>query len=147
MDQRNLASVLFAVVGVFVAVSRFPELFVHLALLAQPNPGQGPADPASQRFVTTAALSGALLAVLIGVALVLLRDRLASRLFPLAGHQLGAPEVQAVALSVLGCYFVVQGLPQVLWAGFGAGELYWPGAIQLLLGAGLFVGSRGPSRL
>lgn len=142
MDQRQLASVLFAVVGVFIAASRLPEILIYVAMVAQWN-SDNPADPVSQRLVSLMGLTSSLLAVLLGSSLVLLRDRLAGRLFPPGSETLRTNELQAVAFSVLGCYLGVEGLSGILWAG----RLNWGAAIQFALGVGLFVGSRGLSRL
>ncbi len=144
MGQRQLASVLFATIGVFIAVSRLPEIFFHVTLLAQWTPAiEDPADPVSQRLLSIIALSNSLLAVIVGSGLVLVRDRVASRLFPDDTSPLNAREFQAVALSVLGCYFAVQGITRIVWAG----QLDWGAATQLALGVGLFFGARGLSKL
>jgi hypothetical protein len=142
MNQRQLASVLFAVVGVFIAASRVPEIFVHIALLSQADP----TDQASRSsgwpgIASVSAFGATLVAVGVGVSLMLFRDRLAQRLFPVATPSLELRGVQTAAFSVLGCYFAVQGLSRILWAGrFDLGA-----AIQLTLGVALFVGARGLS--
>ena len=140
MDQRQLASVLFAVVGVFIAASRLPDIGFHIAVLAQSNPGYE--GPSQQRMVAHLVLASAL-PILMGAALVFFRDRLANRLFPPGSQPLNAPEAQAVALSVLGCYLVVEGLSGVGWKG----GINWGAATQLGLGVGLFLGARGVARL
>lgn len=144
MDQRNLGSVLFAVVGVFIAASRLPEIVIHLAVLLGPTPTfPTPSDLASHRLLSVAVFGASLVGVLIGLGLVFMRDRLAHRLFPSATQPVTAPEFQAVALSVVGCYLAVQGLARMGWAG----RFEWSGALQLALGLGLFVGARGISKL
>ena len=139
MDQRQLASVLFAVVGLFIALSRLPDIFLQGAMLAQWDPTmEDPASPVPQRLTVALAFSASLLAVLLGAALVLVRQPLAARLFPSTTGPLDARELQAVALSVLGCYFVVQGAYGALWSG----SLRWGAIVQAALGVGLFVGAR-----
>ncbi len=143
MNQRQFASVLFAVVGVFIAASRLPDILIHIALLTQSAPtDQGFAGPGSQVILPVAALGATLLAVGIGVTLLLLRDRLAQRLFPMATPSLEPSGVQSAAFAVLGCYFVVQGLSRMSWAG----RFDWGAAIQLTLGVGLFFGAHGLSK-
>ena len=144
MNQRQFASVLFAVVGIFIAASRLPEVLIHIALLAQAAPtDRGTIGPGAQGLVSVAALGATFLAVGIGVTLLLLRDRLAQRLFPMPTPSLDATGVQTAAFSVLGCYFAVQGLSRMLWAG----RFDWGAAIQLTLGVALFFGARGLSKL
>ena len=144
MNQRQFASVLFAVVGVFIAASRLPEILIHIALLAQSGPTDpGSTSPGSQVLLSVTALGATLLAVGIGVTLLLLRDRLAQRFFPMDTPPLEPGGVQTAAFAVLGCYFVVQGLSRMLWAG----RFDWGAATQLALGVGLFFGARGLSKL
>ena len=88
-------------------------------------------------------LIGVVLAVLCGSVLVLLRDRVATLLFPAASESLNSREVQAVALSVLGCYFTVHGLSGLA----EAGRFDWGSSTQLVLGIALFFGARGLARL
>jgi hypothetical protein len=102
-----------------------------------------PVSPANQRLMLVLVLMSSIVAVLIGSLLVLLRDRLANRLFPPATESLSSRELHAVALSVLGAYFVVQGLAQLVWAW----HFNWSSATQLVLGVGLFFGARAVSRL
>jgi hypothetical protein len=141
MTQRQLASVLFAVIGIFIAASRFPEVFMHVAVLTTPD--DGPAAPVSRSLISIMGLIGSLLGLFIGAALVLLSDDLCIRLFPPTTQPLSWPDVQPVALSVLGCYFAVVGLSRVVWSR----GVDWSGATQLVLGLGLFFGARRLSRL
>jgi len=144
MSQRQLASVLFAVVGVFLAGTRLPEVLILAGLLAQSSPAtESPFSGVSQRQASTIALIASLLAVLIGGALILFRHRLADRLFAAGAQPLEARDAQAVALSVLGCYFAVHGISRVAWAG----RFDWSAAVQLALGIALFFGARGLSGL
>jgi hypothetical protein len=144
MNQRQFASVLFAVTGIFIAASRLPEFVIHMALMyrsASTGPSLSGSD--SETLFTVAAFIGTIISVGIGVALLLLRDRLARRLFPASVMSLEAPGMQTVAFSVMGCYFAVQGLYRLGW-GY---RFDWGAAIQLVLGVALFFGARGLSRL
>jgi hypothetical protein len=143
MNQRQLASVLFAVVGLFIVLFRLPELFAQVALVAQWD--RMVADPVGgvdQRAFLVASTVGHLLAILLGMGLVVLRDRLAGALFPATGA-LAARDIHAIALSVLGAFLVVHSLRALAFPG----PSRWAGAIQLLLGAGLFLGARRISAL
>jgi len=144
MNQRQFASVLFAAVGVFIAGTRVPELFILFGLLAESSPAtESPVGSVSQRQTLTIALTGSLLATLVGGALILFRHRLADRLFAAGTRPLEARDAQAVALSVLGCYFAVHGISRV-----GAGGRFdWSAAVQLALGLALFFGARALSGL
>ena len=144
MNQRQLASVLFAALGVFMAASRIPDLFIHSALLAPFVIAHEDAGaPIDQRSFAVVGLLGAFLAVGLGFALVVLRDRLAQRLFPASSGPLASREFQAVAFSVLGLFFAVQGLARLGWAR----PFDWAGATELALGVGLFFGARGLARV
>ena len=144
MNQRQLASVLFTAVGVFIAASHLPIILIQLAALAPTlRDLDDSALPVDQRFMFVWGVMSSLLAVLMGLVLVRFRDRLANRLFPPATESLSSGELHAVALSVLGSYFVVQGVAQLAWAE----SFNWNGATQLVLGAGLFLGAGALSRL
>ena len=136
MSQRQLASVLFAVVGAFIAVTRLPQVILSLGMLTA-------GDQAAPRSYMVTLLIGAIIAVLLGVALMLIRDRLAAALFPADAGPLVARDTQAVALSELGCYVVLESLPRLV----GPGRLDWGLVTQLVLGLGLFFGARGIARL
>jgi cytochrome b subunit of formate dehydrogenase len=144
MNQRQLASVLFAAAGVLIAAFYIPLIPVQVGALTPSVPDNAaPAAPPGQHLVFILGLTSSVLAVLIGTGLVLWRDRLADRLFRPGGHSLSSGDIHAVALSVLGCYFAVHGLSRLAWGW----ESPWSGAIQLVLGIGLFFGARGLSRL
>ena len=144
MNQRQLASVLFTAVGVFIAAAHLPGIFIQAAAVAPSIPDlDGSASPVSQRFMFVWGLLGSLLAVLMAFLLVRFRDRLAERLFPPATESLSSRELHAVALSVLGSYFVVQGLAHLAWTG----DFNWMGATELVLGVGLFFGAGAFSKL
>jgi hypothetical protein len=136
MSQRQLASVLFAVLGAFIAISWLPQIVVSIGILAAGNQ----AAPAGYAITL---LIGAIIAVLLGIALVLVRVRLAERLFPADTGSLAARDTQAVALSVLGCYFVIESFSRLV----ERGRIDWPSLTQLVLGVGLFFGARGLARL
>ena len=140
MSQRQLASVLFTVLGVFIIVTRVPYIVAGAVYLVS-------SDASSEQGLAPqfASLALVLLSVLLGGALVLFRDRLADRLFP-AGPSFGGPEFQAVGLSVLGCYFVIDGIGGLVRSlPFGRAE--WAAIARVVLGAALFLGARALSRL
>jgi hypothetical protein len=136
MSQRQLASVLFAVIGVFIALTWSPQVIIlSLGMLASGDQ-VGPVPYAITLLI------GTIIAVLLGILLVLVRVRLAEGLFAADTGSLDARDTQAVALSVLGCYVVIQSLPRLVGHGFD-----WLPATQLVLGIGLFFGARGLARL
>jgi hypothetical protein len=145
MNQRQLGSVLFAALGAFIAITLVPQIVVAGGLLAQ---SAGLSNGASNQAVPAAysitLFIGTLIAALLGILLMLLRDRLAERLFSADGGPLAAREAQAVALSVLGCYFVIQAISRLVRL---LRPIDWSAATQLVLGVGLFLGSRGVARL
>ncbi len=140
MSQRQLASVLFTVLGVFIIATRIPYIVAGAVYLLSSN-------ASSERGLAPqfASLALLLLSVLLGGALVLFRDRWADRLFP-AGPSFGGPELQAVGLSVLGCYFVIDGIAGLVRS-VPFGQLEWAAIARVVLGAALFLGARGLSRL
>ena len=141
MGQRQLASVLFAVLGVFMAVTRLPMVILQLSLLAQLRSFNAE-DTGFTTAYSLTLLASMIIAVLLGILLVLNRTRLSERLFPADTQPLVARDLQAVALSVLGCYFVIQSICQLVWHG-----MEWSAVAQLVLGIGLFLGARGVARL
>lgn len=144
MNQRQLAAALFAVIGIFMAATRLPDLLLHASIVAQWDPAmEDPTSPVPQRSMSIFAFVAHLMGVLIGLLLVMLREKIASLLFSSPSGQIEAPDVQAVALSVLGCYFVIHGIHEMMM--FGA--FRWAGAVQALLGLGLFLGARGVAGL
>src|SRR5207249_1202066 len=128
-------SVLFAVLGAFIAITGLPQIVMSIGILAA-GVQAAPVDWAS------ALLIGAIIAFILGVALVLIRVRLAERLFPADTGSLAARDTQAVALSVLGCYFVIESVSRLV----GRGRIDWPSVTQLGLGVGLFFGARALAR-
>jgi hypothetical protein len=136
MSQRQLASVLYAVLGAFIAVTWFPQIILAIGFVAA-------RDQAAPVAYSITLLLGAVIAVLLGIVLVLVRVRLAERLFPADIGSLAARETQAVALSVLGCYFVIESVSRLV----GRGRIDWSSVTQLVLGVCLFLGARGVARL
>ena len=146
MNQRQFASVLFAVLGVFTAINWLPQIVVAIGLFAQP--AETSADHRAMFASAITLLMGTLIAVLLGMGLVVLRKRLAERLFAPDPGPLAARDAQAVALSVLGCYFALGAIPRLVEVGrFGFGRMEWAPVTQLVLGVGLFFGARGVARL
>jgi hypothetical protein len=143
MNQRQLASVLFTAIGIYLAAQYVPIIPVQFAALTPLVPDSMDPAPSSRehRLYILSFISSAV-TILICVGLIAWRNRLADRLFPPANQSLGSTEVQAVALSVLGCYFAVLGISGLADWGFR-----WAPALQLVLGAGLFLGARGLSRI
>jgi hypothetical protein len=145
MNQRQFASVLFAAIGVFIIVSRLPEVPVHLALITQlASAGQNSPDLGGQGLLSVAAFAATIVAIGIGATLLLLRDRLAQRLFPAIAPSLETAGIQTAAFAILGCYFAVHGISRIFWAGGFYNN--WTAATQLVLGVALFFGARGLSR-
>ena len=141
MNQRQLASVLFAVLGVFLAMSWLPQVFFQIGILWQMPAGTTGDDYGVA--VSTTYLASAGIALLLGVGLVVSRDRLARRLFPGDNQSLTARDTQAVALSVLGAYFVVVGICRFI----ASNQIEWSGIVEFALGLLLFLGARGIARL
>src|SRR5206468_5810253 len=80
MSQRQFASVLFAVLGVFIALNWLPQIVVAIGLFAQPTETSAGHQANSAYAITL--LIGTLIAVLLAITLVVMRERLAARLFP-----------------------------------------------------------------
>jgi hypothetical protein len=142
MNQRELASVLFAVVGLFVAISHVPAIVFHVSRLIDGS-FESALNGISGRAMATIGLAASFVAILLAGSLVLFRDRLAHRLFAASGQAQGTRDLQAVALSVLGCYFAVRAISQFAWAP----RFDWSIVIQVGLGIALFFGASGLSGL
>ena len=124
MNQRQFASVLFAALGVFLAVSELPNLLVLVSEVARSSGlGLETATASSQLLLAIMALVGSVVVTLIGVGLVTGRDRLAARLFPQPSQPLAVPEAQVV-LGVL-LFFGARGLAG-LWGRLRAATAYAP---------------------
>jgi hypothetical protein len=135
MSQRQLASVLFAVLGAFIAITAVPQIVLSIGILAA-------GDQAAPVAYAITFVIGTIISVILGIVLVVFRVRLAERLFPSNTASLAAQDTQAVA-SVLGCYFVVASISRLT----GRGRIDWSALTQLVLGVGLFLGARGVARL
>jgi hypothetical protein len=142
MNQRQFASVLFAVVGIFVAITRINELIIHIGLITRAD-AVSPVGAITQRYVSAIGIVATLAAMLAGVALILTRDWLAERLFPAEVQAVDMRGAQAAVLSVLGCYFAVHGVARLGWAG----QVNWTAVTELVLGVALFFGASGLSGL
>jgi len=136
MSQRQLASVLFAVLGVFIAITWLPQLVLSIGVLRA-------GDQAAPGSYAIALLVGAIIAVILAIVLVLIRVPLAEGLFSHDSAPLAAQDTQLVALSVLGCYFVVASISRLV----GRGRIDWSAVTQLVLGVALFLGPRGAELL
>src|SRR3989442_2648053 len=141
MSQRQFASVLFAVLGIFIAINWLPQIVVAFGLFAQPTETSAGQQANSTYAITL--LIGTLIAVLLAITLVVMRERLAGRLFAADTRPLAARDAQAVALSVLGWYFRIPAIPRLV----GFGRIEWSAVTQLVLGVALFLGARGVARL
>ncbi len=136
MSQRHLASVLFAVLGAFIAITSVPQVVLSIGVLT------AGVQAAPVAYAITFMI-GTIISLTLGIVLVLVRVRLAERLFPADTGSLAARDTQAVALSVLGCYFVIESISRLV----GRGHIEWSAVTQLVLGVGLFFGARGVARL
>ncbi len=144
MNQRQLASVLLAVLGIFMAATRLPDLAIHAAMVLQLDPAmEEAAGPFSQRAVSWVAMIAILIVVFLSLALVLLRDRISDWLFSSEPIPSPTSGIQAVALSVLGVYFVISSIPGIMWPG----GTRWASVVQAVLGAALFLGAHGTAAL
>ena len=146
MNQRQFASVLFAVVGIYIAVSWLPQIVIAIGLLVQPM--ETAAGHRENAVYAITVVIGTLLAVLLGIGLLVWRERLAERLFAAETGPLDSRDSLAVALAVLGCYFAIGAIPRLVRVGrSGFGELEWVAVAQGALGVALFFGARGVARL
>jgi hypothetical protein len=144
MNQRQLASVLFAAVGLFIVLLHLNEFFMLVTGLSFSTLGvEGFRMPAVERMGLAISLVGVVLPVLGGLILILFRGRVANLLFPPAIEPVSSPDIQAVALSVLGCYFAVDGASKLVQSG----RPNWSSVTLIVLGIALFFGARGLARL
>src|SRR5947208_15245681 len=101
MSQRQLASVLFAVLGGFIAITSVPQVVLSIGVLT------AGVQAAPVAYAITF-LIGTITSVTLGIVLVLVRVRLAECLFPADTGSLAAGGPQAVPLCGPGCDFVVE---------------------------------------
>ncbi len=73
MSQRQLASVLFAVLGAFIAITSVPQIVLSIGILAA-------GDQAAPVAYAITFVIGTIISVILGIVLVLIRVRLAERL-------------------------------------------------------------------
>ena len=143
MNSRNAAEIALGVAGVWLIVSRIPELGVSLVYSALEPDGSVPWFP----------LVHVGLVIVCGLGLLLLRHRIASWLVPtpqpdFSGSVAG---LQAAAFSVVGLFLLAQGLADLLArltrsiADSGNASLDRLGGplAQIAVGLALFLGARG----
>jgi hypothetical protein len=142
MNPRNAAEVALGVAGVWLIVSRMPELGLSLVFT--------PRQPDGSFSWIVLLLIG--LVILCGLGLVLLRHRIASWLVPMPQPDLSGSVagIQAVAFSVVGVFLLAHGFAGLLaqlamlvsdtW-GSSVERLATPLA-QVAVGLALFLGAR-----
>ena len=143
MNPRNAAEIALGVAGVWLIVSRLPELAVSIAFFPSEQDGL-------LRWLGVVHFG---LVVVCGLGLVLLRHRLASWLVPMQQADLtgSATGLQAAAFSVVGLLLLAQGLAdslaRLLSHLFRLPETFvWPLALplaQIAVGLAVFLGARG----
>ncbi len=142
MNPRNAAELALGVAGVWLIVSRMPDLGLSLVF----SPGQ---PDGSLSWIAIVAVG---LVILCGLGLVLLRHRIAAWLVPMPQPDIrsSVAGVQAVAFSVVGVFLLAEGL-----AGFLAHlamlvsdalgssvERFAVPLAQVAVGLALFLGAR-----
>ena len=142
MNQRDLARVLFATVGVLIAGSRLTDWLWHLSTLLHMNPEvDDPFDPISAYSFSLLGFVIASINIFLGLAIVIFRNRLANVLFADSPISSQINEFQAVAFSILGCYFAIGGISRI----WNLGGVDWNAVAHAVLGIGLFLGARALS--
>ena len=147
MTTRDAGAVGFGLFGVYLIVSKIPEMAGWLLALSSAPEGGAAGHKLTLFFVLPM-----IVAIVCGCALVILRGWLADRLFAAQGGAESAPVgdgLMQAALVVLGTYFVVSGGSAVVghaarWFGRDPRmdvELI-AGSVQLLLGVALALGHR-----
>lgn len=134
MNQREFGSVLFAVAGVFIAITSIPEVIAEIGVVAGSR---------ADISVAVSVLVGSVVNILLGVFLLIYRDALARWLFKSStSAPISVGNFQAPAFAVLGAYFVVRGLSGPLFFG---GQVQYSYVAFLVLGVLLFFGAKGIS--
>ena len=146
MTRQDLASTAFAVLGVYLILSRLPEAVIAsaFALIAS--------QEATDTFSTfIAPMVFVVLSAAAGAALIALRDHLARWLFgpPAMASSDDASRLQAIAFSVLGVYLAIVGGSRAVGGALASqGAAAWAGpGIQCALGVAIFLWSDGLSGL
>jgi len=142
MNSRHAAEIALGVAGIWLIVSRTPEL--GLSLVFSPRQPDG-----SLSWIAIVAVG---LVILCGLGLVLLRQRIAAWLVPMPQADLGgaAAGIQAVAFSVVGVFLLAHGLAGFLAhlamliseARNSSVERLAVPLAEIAVGLALFVGSR-----
>jgi hypothetical protein len=143
MNPRNAAEIALGVAGVWLIVSRIPELGVSLVYpIAEPE--------GSLPWFVVVHVG---LVIVCGLGLLLLRHRIASWLVPTSQPDLSGSVAgfQAAAFSVLGLFLLAQGLADILAqltisvsGSQGSSFDRFAGPIaQTAVGLALFLGARG----
>jgi hypothetical protein len=142
MNPRNAAEVALGVAGVWLIVSRLPELGLSLAFSPRHPDGS----------LSWIGLVSVGLVVGCGLGLVLLRRRIASWLVPMPQPELrgSVAGLQAVAFSVVGVFLLARGLADFLARLTLSASDVWGSSIErfaaplaeVVVGLALFVGSR-----
>jgi hypothetical protein len=143
MNPRTAAEVAFGVAGIWLIVSRIPDILLTLAF--------SPAEPGG--VVRWFGLLHFGLVAECGLGLLLLRHRLAARLVPMPQTALAGsvPDLQAAAFSVVGLLMAAHGLAEllarlVMSTSIAERSSFWRLAtplVQLVVGLAVFVGARG----
>lgn len=146
MQARPLVASLIALLGLWMMLRQLPDVLVSLLMMLS-DQGDIPAG------VLTAHAVHFLSNTLIGLCLILLREKLGRWLVPqAAGVLVSTPAWLAVGTALMGIYFVAMGA-----VSFAEGlaqqrlsanpYLLWRGGASIVMGVVLFVGSAGIGRL
>ena len=146
MQTRPLVASLVALMGLWMTLRQLPEVVSSLFMVFSDH-GDIPASVLMIHAVHFFSYS------LIGVGLILLREKLASWLVPHeASMSIGVRALMAVGTALIGIYFIATGVVS-LGESFAQQHsssnpyLLWRGGASLAMGLVLFVGSVGIQRL
>ena len=143
MNPRNAAEIALGLAGIWLIVSRLPELGVSLVASIK-NP-----DGSVPWFVLVH------LGIMIGcgLGLVFLRHRIAAWLVPMPQPDFkgSVAGLQAAAFSVVGLFLLAQGMAEFLArltvsgsdAGVSSAERFAGPLAQIVVGLAIFLGTRG----
>ena len=149
MNYRNLAIVLISIIGIYTLAQGFYQLSFLFSILLF--------GLENSNLTLVQAIVNALLLVSmyasVGTVLLLFRKRLAGFIvegMDIATHNVDVYTLQAVGFSILGLYFVVDGLSTLRLIAFGFYEaVNWAsifrdsGFWRFVLGFFLFIGAKG----